>query len=46
VIDSLLITPVEWSGNYTCGVKLLEYRYELVWSITKRGKQSPIGRFL
>ena len=30
---------------YTCGVKLLEYRYAQVWNIAKR-KQSPIGWFL
>jgi len=46
VIDSLLITPVELSGNYTCEVKLLEYRYAQVWNNTKRRKQSPIGWFL
>jgi len=31
---------------YTCGVKLLEYRYAQLWNIAKRGKQSPIGWFL
>ena len=31
---------------YTCGVKLLEYRYAQVWNIAKRRKQSPIGWFL
>ena len=31
---------------FTCGVKLLEYRYAQVWNIAKRRKQSPIGWFL
>ena len=31
---------------FTCGVKLLEYRYAQVWIIAKRWKLSPIGWFL
>ena len=31
---------------YTCGMKLLEYRYAQVWNITKRRQQSPNGWFI
>jgi len=33
-------------ASFTCGVKLLEYRYAQVWIIAKRWKQNPFGWFL
>jgi len=33
-------------ASFTCGVKLLEYRYAQVCIIAKRWKQSPISWFL
>ena len=42
-----VINICDWFlAYYTCGVKLLEYRYAQVWNIAKRRKQSPIGWFL
>ena len=33
-------------ASFTCGVKLLEYRFAPVWIIAKRWKQSPVRWFL
>ena len=45
-IDFLLKICERFLACFSCGVKLLEYRYVQIWITAIRWKQSPVGWFL